>query len=197
MLGMGVTELETDLETLFGRALLLQPAGGGIAMPVELALSARAKAARINGLKGGRPRKDGQPPGQRSMLMPIAGGASEKPNVTEPVTQAETHLAGATTTTADSGSDLTESESSGSSSGAASPWVSLACELAGLAGLKRSVTAFELTLVKGWLEAGASAETLRSAFRVVLGRDSCPAEPALKVLRLGGAQGAGNRLATD
>ncbi|MDE1907413.1 MAG: hypothetical protein KGH75_13295 [Rhodospirillales bacterium] len=43
----------------------------------------RSEINKINGSKGGRPRKDGQPPGQRHLLLPIDGGVAMKTEKTK------------------------------------------------------------------------------------------------------------------
>jgi hypothetical protein len=168
------TQLETHLATLFERRLLLKAPCGGVAMPPELGLTARQKAARLNGAKGGRPRKDSQPPGQRSLLLPLPAPASGK----KVETQQQTQLGLLTPLLSESPESL--DSDSASRDGTASPsWVSLGAELATLAGHKRAPHTRDLALVRSWLEAGATGETLRAVFRSVLAREKCPRLPAL------------------
>jgi hypothetical protein len=74
---MAETELETQLDALLARGLLVRREDGALESPLLAARLKRAETARINGLKGGRPRKDGAPPGQRSLIMGLPGGAAE------------------------------------------------------------------------------------------------------------------------
>jgi hypothetical protein len=168
------TQLETHLATLFERRLLLKAPCGGVAMPPELGLTARQKAARLNGAKGGRPRKDSQPPGQRSLLLPLPSHASARPVETQKQTR------GGSVTPLPSESPESLDSDSVSRDGTAPPsWVSLGVELATLAGHRRAPHARDLALVRSWLEAGATGETLLAVFRSVLAREKCPRLPAL------------------
>jgi hypothetical protein len=168
------TQLETHLATLFERRLLLKVPNGGVAMPPELGLTARQKAARLNGAKGGRPRKHVQPPGQGSLLLPLPSGGSAKRGET----QRQTHVAAVTLLPGESAESLDSDSVSGD--GTAPPaWVSLGGELANLAGHKRAPHPRDLALVRSWLEAGATGDTLRDVFRSVLAREKCPKLPAL------------------
>lgn len=74
---MAETELETQLEALLAHGMLVRREDGALESPLLAARQKRAETARINGLKGGRPRKDGSPPGQRGLMLPIAGGLGE------------------------------------------------------------------------------------------------------------------------
>jgi len=84
---MAETDLETQLAPLLARGLLVRREDGALACPMLEAQAAararRAETARINGLKGGRPRKDGQPPAQRTMPLPIPGGRAGGPAETQ------------------------------------------------------------------------------------------------------------------
>lgn len=76
-----------DLEALFRRGLLLDLDGGGIGIPPNLGLKARertggtmaASPAEVAPLRPTRHTGTGAVPGQRSMLMGIAGGVREAP----------------------------------------------------------------------------------------------------------------------
>jgi hypothetical protein len=74
MVAVSETELETYLEPLMARGLLVRRADGALECPLLVARQSRSETARINGLKGGRPRKDGSPARQREILLPVAGG---------------------------------------------------------------------------------------------------------------------------
>lgn len=77
------TELESKITELCERGLLAREADGALACPVLAPSLSRSEINRINGSKGGRPRKDGAPTGQRTMLLPINGGAEVKPEKTK------------------------------------------------------------------------------------------------------------------
>lgn len=91
LLSLPETETETELKTkiteLCERGLLALEADGAISCPMLAQAITRSEINRINGSKGGRPRKDGQPPGQRTMLLPINGGAQVETEKTKPETQ--------------------------------------------------------------------------------------------------------------
>jgi len=78
---------EADLEALFRRGLLLDLDGGGIDLPSNLGLKARERAGGnlVPSRAGAAPVRPTRPtgkaavPGQRSMLLGIAGGAREAP----------------------------------------------------------------------------------------------------------------------
>jgi hypothetical protein len=76
MVAVSETELETHLEPLLARGLLVRRADGALESPLLAARQKRAETARINGLKGGRPRRDGAPVRQREMIMAVPGGAA-------------------------------------------------------------------------------------------------------------------------
>jgi hypothetical protein len=86
------TEIETHLQTLLDRGLLTRESDSAVSCPMLVNSTARSETNRINGSKGGRPRKDGSPPAQRTMMLPINGGA-EKPKITETVTENATERA--------------------------------------------------------------------------------------------------------
>ncbi|WP_025320601.1 hypothetical protein [Granulibacter bethesdensis] len=75
------TEFDALIELCVRRGLLQRPAPDRLGLPADLGLSRRAIAARINGAKGGRPRK------QASLLLPISGGQSETRIETQPHTR--------------------------------------------------------------------------------------------------------------
>lgn len=84
------TQLKTWLETYAKTQLITyDETSGTISFPEELTRSRRATASRLNGKKGGRPRKNVEAQAelhrrQPSLMMPIQGGvATEKENLTE------------------------------------------------------------------------------------------------------------------
>jgi hypothetical protein len=58
-------------------------------------------------------------------------------------------------------------------------WVMLATELLETIGIRRPLAISEAELVRGWLEKGATPDILRGVFHTVLGRENCPASPAM------------------
>ncbi len=75
--GVSESEIETNLETVLGRRLLIRDDEGAVTCPMLAASTARSEINRINGLKGGRPKKNHSPPGQGNMMLPIQGGKDE------------------------------------------------------------------------------------------------------------------------
>ena len=65
------------------------------------------------------------------------------------------------------------------SSAEAPAWVTLGTELLETVGIRRPLAISEADLVRGWLEKGATPDILRGVFHTVLGRENCPANPAL------------------
>lgn len=81
------TEVETHLETLIAEQLILRE-GETLVCPMLREASARTAANRRNGAGGGRPRKgetaeEMHRRRQRELILPIEGGAPEKPTETE------------------------------------------------------------------------------------------------------------------
>jgi hypothetical protein len=87
LVSMTVAETETYLETLVETGLLARDEAGRLLCPAMEGISARARAARENGRKGGRPRKEPAVTPQndaRQMVakLPIPGGLA-KPTETQ------------------------------------------------------------------------------------------------------------------
>jgi len=87
--GIAETEIETHLGRLIERGLLRRDDDGAVICPMLAASMSRAEINRINGKRGGRPRKDASPPGQSSLMLPIDGGKM-KTEKTESETETET-----------------------------------------------------------------------------------------------------------
>jgi hypothetical protein len=167
------TEVESNLVVLERRGLVVADrAAGTLTMPDAEVTVARASAARINGLKGGRPRKgesleERRDRRQRELIMPLPGRAAETQG-----TEAETDPVKAHATTA------AGTQSSSSSSGGAPPpagaaeWVSLGAEVAELAGLDPARGGFDYRPVQQWLAEGATPEQIRAAVTRVAARES-------------------------
>lgn len=153
------TEAETELENLVRVGLLVRSGEGEIAMPApQQARSRRAEAARANGLRGGRPKRDGSDRGQAALPLAIPGGLSEKPrgNPAEPC------LVSPTTTTA--------STVSSSSSESGADWVSVAREACDMAGFDEGTGLHTYAIVKDWLAVGATADLIFDVIRRKGGR---------------------------
>jgi hypothetical protein len=165
---------ETHLRALIDRQLLVLTTAG-LGLPIELALSAKALAARKNGRKGGRPRSDGQQPSaQRNFHLPIAGGLQLKPTETQTVTQNGNPLARASSSlqvSINSKDDkpLGERETREPAS------VSLARQIGEMVGRPAGLNAREQeALAKLADEMRPTSEELLAAFREMRARPSAP-----------------------
>jgi hypothetical protein len=230
---------DADLNALLDRGLLVDLDEDGIDLPSNIGLKPSPKAGRQPqrlpdpALPSVHARPHAPVPGQRSMLLGIAGGTKDVadpnfgPNFAAsrskgfgagPNFPAEILVSGqifakdlepgavtgTTTTTTQiidsigsSGreapaspqnleppKDLANTQNLENPTAAAAPpstpvWVSVAAELAGIAGLPRAPTSAEALAVRAWLDAGASPETLRGVVRSVTLRENCPSQPAL------------------
>ncbi|WP_372918691.1 hypothetical protein [Sandarakinorhabdus sp.] len=172
---VSVTELETYLEPLLARGLLVLRADGALACPLLEARRSRSETARINGLKGGRPRKDGSPPQQRAMMLPIVGGAARKP--TEPwVSPAKLS------------SSFSEEEEAKQAAARAETQMrvvtpedvqAVGVEAAELAGLDPARGGWEYQPVRGWLQAGAGRALVCEVIGRAMARPNTPAPRGL------------------
>jgi hypothetical protein len=139
------TEAETQLENLVRAGLLVRTAEEEIALPAALMPRARrSETARINGLKGGRPRKSAGPQGQTTLPLPILGGGAAKPTETK----SEPNWVPDSTTTTDSSTSSRSSE--------ATNWVSIAREACELADLDDATGLHTFGIVRDWLSQGAT-----------------------------------------
>lgn len=176
------TELETQLENL-KLCGIVDFDGASVSISETLVpRDRRAEAARLNGGKGGRPRKNGPAPHQREFLYPYEGGLSEvsaapaeTKTETQRGTQLETGTGGGTTTS------FSERESSSESNRTDPPWVLLGRDLAAILHLDPDGR-HRFDIVKGWLEAGASSAMLKEVFREVMARKSPPPHPSFSYL---------------
>lgn len=161
------TEVETDLATLAELGwLTLDEDGRGIWIAGAKAASAKTEAAQINGLRGGRPRKGETAEAARerrqgAVIVPISGGMEAGPETHGKPTEESSRAA----------AKLIDKEEAAAATREAPAWVSLGQELAAIAGMDGARGGFNLTPVKGWVDAGASPEVLRE----VVGR--CAARP--------------------
>ncbi|MCX8003336.1 MAG: hypothetical protein N2688_00010 [Burkholderiaceae bacterium] len=146
------TETETQLHALVGAGLLvLDDDGLGVCSPDLAAALTRVEINRINGLKGGRPRKPRPAaPAQREILLPIPGGA--KTEKTETETQPSRARAD------EESLSLSLSERHQISSDAPE-WVSVGFELARILDLPETAH-WSLRPVARWMAAGADRRLL-------------------------------------
>ncbi|ONG53999.1 hypothetical protein BKE38_11020 [Pseudoroseomonas deserti] len=165
---MSETEAETQLQTFCELGLIeLDEASRTIFLAGARDTSRRAEAARINGLKGGRPRKgetleERRERRQGSFMLPIRGGLAE-PQETEAEPNGESSRAVLTTTTKLTGSSSAREETEAAA---------LVQELTGLAGFRPRMQGRELEIVAGWQAAGVSAEGMRAVVQEVANRAS-------------------------
>ncbi len=157
------TEVETALAALERRGLAERGAdGASLRLPDAVEGAERAKAARLNGLRGGRPRKGETAEAaaarkQGSLMLPVAGGLGETQE-TEQKPRDESSRA----------ASLASSEEKGAAAaGAGEGWVALGMELAAMAGMDSARGQWNLQPVRGWLASGATPAMLREAVRRV------------------------------
>lgn len=161
------TELETHLETLAQRGIIERDATS-LTLPDWLSVrDRRAEAARENGRKGGRPRKNTPDPRQAHMMYPFDGGGAatlgEKTQETETETQPETLSRGRPLSPEEESFEERE-------------------EVAVLVLLRELVDAGALhpreagnrDAIRRWLQRGATADGLRNAFAAALRRAKPP-----------------------
>lgn len=148
------TELEPNLALLIGRGLMERDGDGAVMCPLLAQAQKRANINRINGLKGGRPRKNAAPDGQRNMLLPIAGGEAAETEITklEPIMENPRGRATAA---------CTESEKVRSSRAVSDAEFARAGELAmEAAGFDPARWMGDYGIVRQWLADGADAELI-------------------------------------
>lgn len=167
---MPETELETHLAPLLARGLLVRREDGALESPLLQARMRRAETARINGLKGGRPRKDGAPARQRTMVLPITGGLAqgsaeggEKPSASVSVSPAK--LASASQEKAEAKPRVV----------AVDEVQRVGLAAAEAAGLDAARGDYTFRPVRQWLEAGADEALALEVIRGVLARPNAPA----------------------
>jgi hypothetical protein len=159
------TDVETHLVTLRNRGLVETDETAGILrLPEAAAEEARTTAARINGLRGGRPRKgetaeEALRRRQGAFLMPLP--KPKEPNV-------ESSRARLSDSDSEEQSDLSVSPPREETEPA--DVAALGQELAGMAGLDAVRSAFVFQDVRAWLALGATPELLRRVVGEVAGK---------------------------
>lgn len=143
------TEAETEVQNLIGVGLLTRSEDGRIALPMpQKATSRRADAARINGLRGGRPKKADIERAQASLVLPLPGSADEKPNGNP--TRAAL-VSPTTTSTSSSVSSSSETETD---------WVPVARDACEAAGFDETSGLHTYGIVRDWMAAGATRDMI-------------------------------------
>lgn len=176
MVPIAETELETHLAPLLARGLLVRRDDGALESPLLAGRQKRAETARINGLKGGRPRKDGLPPAQRTMPLPIQGGRAaavaetrEKPSAGVSVSPAKLSSSSAEKAEAEAAARVVSPELVRDVGEAA----------AEAAGLDPARGVWTFGPVRAWLEAGADAALILEVIRGMMARPNRPAPRGL------------------
>lgn len=165
------TETETDLETkitkLCERGFLRLESDGAISCPLLAAAQTRAEINRANGLRGGRPRKDGQPPGQRTMLLPLQGGVKVETEKTETQTKPAETDAHTSSKTINNSNDSKVSDAEYHDTGRA---------VLDAIGIDPARSFLHYGHVMSWLQAGASKELIVEVITRIMARPGASAE---------------------
>lgn len=168
-LSKAVSQSETEVEAALAAleeigAAVRGEDGRSLLMPEAAAASERRKAAQINGLRGGRPRKGESTEAYRerrqgSLALPIAGGLAETQE-TERKPSGESSRAAAA---------IEAKRDSAAAANAGEAWVSLGAELAEIARLDPH-RPWSYHDVKGWLDEGATPEMIRGEVERIAAR---------------------------
>jgi hypothetical protein len=167
ILNRSETEAETDLAMLVELGWVeMEPDGRSLWIAGAKGQAGRSKAAQVNGLRGGRPRKDETPEQARqrrqgSLMLPIAGGP-EKPTETEREPNGESSRAAAASSSA--------VKEAAAAAGARASWVSLAERCAQIAGIDPARGGWNALPVKGWVDAGVPEDVILETVRTVSAR---------------------------
>jgi hypothetical protein len=160
------TDVSADLDALATLGWLDRDDDGrGVWMPGMRSAVARVEAARANGLRGGRPRKGETTEAARerrqgALMLPLQGGHRE-------TQETETEPSGESSRAA---AKPIATEEEAAAAREAPPWVSLAQDLAGIAGLDPARGGWNALPVKGWVEAGVAADVIVETVRAVAAR---------------------------
>jgi hypothetical protein len=162
------TEIETHMETLLASGLLVRDADGAIECPMLTAAVTRSEINRINGKKGGRPRKNAEPPGQTNMLYTIKGGAM-KNEITETETEQQTKTAQIPLST----TYLSNKEVSKVSVSEAE-WQAVGKEVLAMINYDPARSFIHAGPVRGWIMDGASREMILDVVSTIMSRPKPP-----------------------
>ncbi len=148
-LSIAVTEAETELGRLVELGFVVVGADGkSLTSPRIKSAADRSEINRINGLKGGRPPKD-RTPGQREIMLPIAGGKTE-------ITKTDPQ----SVSTASSSLKIANKKKEEAEEPRA--WVDLGLELAATIGLERAHGFINCRPVETWLGMGLEPGQIRA-----------------------------------
>jgi len=171
MVATDETELQTQIEQLLARGLLVRRDDGALASPLLAAREKRAETARINGLKGGRPRRGERPAGQGALLMPLPGGAAAGGEITQPKPTPRAVGSPAKLAEALSFEKEAQAGSAHAREAEARRIGALAVERAGLVGVP---DAWVFGPVRNWLDAGATEAAILGVIDAAMARDVKP-----------------------
>lgn len=170
MVAVSETELETHLAPLLARGLLVRREDGALACALLEAREKRAQTARINGMKGGRPRNDGTPPRQRSMMLAVPGGQSG--GAAEPDAKPSAAGVGSAAKLSSSFSEKELSKAELRARGEEAHRIGmLAADAAGLDQVRGTWTT---GVVADWLARGADEALILDVVREVMARPNAP-----------------------
>ena len=170
LLNRSETEAAEDIAALVDLGWIdLDDDGRGLWMQGAKAASGRVEAAKVNGLRGGRPRKGETPEAARerrqgSLMLPMVGGAGET-HETKPEPNGESLRAAAKPIAIEAKQAAVRETAE---------WVSLGQEIAELIGLDPARDRYSALPVKGWMDAGASADLIRDVVRTRVASASTP-----------------------
>lgn len=168
-LSKAVSQSETEVETALAAleeigAAVRGEDGRSLIMSEAAAASERVKAARANGLRGGRPRRGETTEAYRerrqgNLMLPVSGGRGETQETeTEPNVESSRGAA----------ASIAKRESA-AAAGGGEVWVSLGMELADTARLDPH-RPWSCHDVKGWLDVGATPELIRAEVERIANR---------------------------
>jgi hypothetical protein len=164
------TEIETHMETLLARGLLVRDADGAIACPMLKAAVTRSEINRENGKKGGRPRKNPDPTNQTTLLLPIDGGALQNQKTKN---QSETEQQTKTAQTPPSTTYLSSKEIS-KVSVSEDEWQAVGKEVLALIDYDPARNFIHAGPVRGWMMDGADREMILDVVSTIMNRPNPP-----------------------
>lgn len=160
------TDVAADLDALATLGWLDRDDDGrGVWMPGMRSAVARAEAARANGSRGGRPLKGETKEAYRErkqghLALPIAGGRGETQETKTEPSDESSRAAAKPIATEEEAAAARDTPS----------WVSLAQDLAVIAGLDPARGGWNALPVKGWVDAGVPEDVIRETVRTTAAR---------------------------
>lgn len=157
---IGETELETHVETLVARGVLVRE-GEALVCPALREMGRKAAAARANGGLGGRPRKGETVEAMRArrqghLMLPVEGG---KPTETEPETLSRARLALASSVEKQEAKPREETDA-----------IALGRRVLEAARIDDATWMGSFHELRAWLAEGLDAETILATVRTVASR---------------------------